>query len=117
MKTSEFASHLIFDKLAQLELRVHSAEMQEKADLEILDFMKASCGFIRSQLDKSLSVLINPSDLGAVATEVENALNQLNEFLGSGNAGNINNAVNYLYSAIARAKGFPLPSLDGQFSY
>lgn len=116
MITSEFASHNIFEKLNLLEGRVHSPEIAEKIDLETVDFLKASCSYIRSQIDKSLTVLINGAELTAISTELENSLNQINEFIGDNNAGHITNATNYLYSAISRAKGFPIPT-EGNFSF
>ncbi|MBL7857255.1 MAG: hypothetical protein JNM57_06165 [Cyclobacteriaceae bacterium] len=118
MKTSEFKEHVIFEKLGQLETRVHDKESAEKVDIENLDFLKASCSFIRNQLDKSLTILINIVDLTTVANELDGALTNLNAFLGdNSNLGHLNNASNNLYSAISKARSFPVPNADGNFSF
>jgi hypothetical protein len=117
MKTSEFKEHIVFEKLGQLESTISNKDNSSKIDLETLDFFKASCSYIRTQLDKALTSLINNSDLTTLANEIEAAIGQINTFIGNDNPGHLTNATNNLYSAISRARNFPIPNYEGGFSY
>lgn len=117
MKNSDFAAHPIFDKLRQFETRVHSDEASEKVDLENLDFYRSAAAMIRSQIDKSVTVLINPSELNDVHNLIDNAFSQLNEFLGNANVGHLANIEGYLFPAIKIVRNFPVPNPGDDFSY
>ena len=117
MKISEFKEHPIFEKLGLLESTVANKGNADKIDLESLDFFKVSCSYIRTQLDKALTSLINSADLTAMSSEIEAAIGQINTFIGNDNAGHLTNASNNLFSAISKARNFPIPNHEGGFSY
>jgi len=117
MKTSEFKEHSIFEKLGLLESTLASKVNAEKIDLESLDFFKASSSYIRTQLDKALTSLINIADLSATSSEIEAAIGQINTFIGNNNTGHLTNAANNLFAAISKARNFPTPNHEGGFSY
>lgn len=117
MKNSEFSAHSVFDKLKQFETRIHSKEASEKIDIENLDFYRSSAAYVRSQLDKAITVLINPTELNEVSSLLDNSLTQLNEFLGNANVGHLNNIDNYLYPILRLTRNFPIPHTNDDFSY
>ena len=117
MKNSEFSVHSVFDKLKQFETRIHSNEASEKLDIENLDFYRSSTAYVRSQLDKAITVLINPTELNEVSSLLDNCLTQLNEFLGNGNVGHINNIENYIFPMLRLVRNFPVPNANDNFSY
>ena len=117
MKISEFKEHSIFEKLGLLESTIAKKENADKIDLETLDFFKASCSYIRTQLDKALTSLINSADLTAMSSEIDAAVGQINTFIGNDNVGHLSNASNNLFNAISKARNFPTPSHEGGFSY
>jgi hypothetical protein len=117
MKNTEFSNHAIFDKLKQFETRIHSEEAIKKVDMENLDFYRSTSKYIRSQLDKGITVLIYPNDLNDLHSHIDNSLNQLNAFLGNDNVGHLNNIEAYLYPALRTARGIPVPNIDDDFSY
>lgn len=117
MKISEFKEHPIFEKLGLLESTVANKDNADKIDLETLDFFKASCSYIRTQLDKALTSLVNTADLSAMSSEIEAAIGQINTYIGNENTGHLTNASNNLFSAISKARNFPIPNHEGGFSY
>src|SRR5688572_29693459 len=117
MKNAEFSAHPVFDKLKQFETRIYSDEAAEKLDVENLDFYRSATGYIRSQIDKSITVLINPAELNDVHSLLDNSLSQLNSFLGNNNVGHLNNIESYLYPLLKIARNFPVPNINDDFSY
>jgi cell division septum initiation protein DivIVA len=117
MKTSEFKEHSIFEKLGLLESTIAKKENADKIDLETLDFFKASCSYMRTQLDKALTSLINSADLTAMSSEIDAAVGQINTFIGNDNVGHLTNASNNLFNSISKARNFPTPNHEGGFSY
>ncbi len=117
MKTADFSASPVFDKLKQFESRIHSDEASEKVDLENLDFYRSAASYIRSQLDKSITVLINAADLNDIHSHIDNSLRELNGFLGNGNVGHLNNIETYLYPALKAIRNFPVPNVNDDFSY
>jgi hypothetical protein len=117
MKNSEFSAHSVFDKLKQFETRIHSKEASEKIDIENLDFYRSSAAYVRSQMDKAITVLINPAELNDVSSLLDNCLTQLNEFLGNANVGHLNNIESYLYPMLRLVRNIPLPNASDDFSY
>jgi len=117
MKTADFSASPVFDKLKQFETRIHSDDASEKVDLENLDFYRSAASYIRSQLDKSITVLIYPADLNDIHSHIDNSLRELNAFLGNGNVGHLNNIEGYLYPALKAVRNFPVPNVNDDFSY
>lgn len=117
MTNSEFSTHPVFQKLEQLISRLQEQEAIEKIELEKQDFFKIACFFLSERLKVSLPVLVPIAELNAVSTEFENALSQINAFLGNGNVGHVNNAVNNINSAISYIRNFPILNPTGDFDF
>lgn len=117
MKTADFSASPVFDKLKQFEARIHSDEASEKVDLENLDFYRSAASYIRSQLDKSITVLINAAELNDIHSLIDNSLREFNGFLGNGNVGHLNNIETYLYPALKAIRNLPVPNVNDDFSY
>ncbi len=117
MNSSDFLSHTIHDKLVFLINRLNDNETIEKIDLEKLDLFKISCEYTIEKLKHTIPTLIQQLELDAVSVEFENALIQLNNFLGSNNQGHLTNSINHIFSALQRIKFFPQPFSKSDFNF
>ena len=61
--------------------------------------------------------MIQQLELDTVSVEFENALIQLNNFIGSNNQGHITNAINNIFSALQRIKFLPQPFSKSDFNF
>jgi hypothetical protein len=117
MNSSDFLSHTIHDKLVLLINRLNDNETIEKIDLEKLDQFKISCEYTIEKLKHTIPTLIQQLELDAVSVEFENALIQLNNYLGSNNQGHLTNSINHIFSALQRIKFFPQPFSKSDFNF
>lgn len=109
MTTTEFQNHTIFQKTEQLYNRINEKEVEEKLEVNTIDFFKTACHFLLDRLKVTLPTLLQINELNAVSNEFENALIQINNYIGNSNIGHINNAVNNINSALTYIKNFPIP--------
>lgn len=117
MNSNDFLSHAIHDKLVLLTNRLNDSEIIEKIDLEKLDLFKISCEYTLEKLKHTIPTLIQQSELDGISVEFENALIQLNNFLGSNNQGHLTNSINHIFSALQRIKFFPQPFSKSDFNF
>ncbi|SOE20282.1 hypothetical protein SAMN06298216_0775 [Spirosomataceae bacterium TFI 002] len=117
MTTSEFQTHSIFKKIEQLLNRIDEKEVREKLEVDKIDFFRTACQFLIDRLKVTIPTLIPISELNAVSTEFENALIQINNFIGNKNAGHITNAVNNINSALVYIKNLPIPYSKGDLDF
>lgn len=117
MTISEFQNHTVFQKVEQLSGRLLESEVQEKLELEKLDFFKVASQFLLDRLKITIPTLLSVAELNVISTEFENALSQINSFIGNNNVGHINNAVNNINSALSYIKSFPIPLSKGDFDF
>jgi hypothetical protein len=117
MKASEFSAHGVFERLNQLERIVHSNELIEKVEVDTIDFFRTICHYMRSQIDRINPVLITVQELNAVQGDVDAAYNELQGFISNNNIAHVNNAIAHFNNGLAKAKTFPVPYIEGSFSY
>jgi hypothetical protein len=117
MTTTEFQTHPIFQKNEQLLIRINEQEVKEKLELDKFDFFKIASQFISDRLKVTIPTLLPITELNAVSTEIENALVQINNFIGNKNLGHITNAVNNINSALTYSKNLPIPYSKGDLDF
>ena len=117
MTTAEFQNHTVFQKTEQLVSRLNEEEVKEKLELEKLDFFLTAAQFLTDRLKVTLPTLLPIAELNAVSVEFENALTQINAYIGNNNVGHIPNAVNNINSALTYIKNFPIPYAKGDLNF
>lgn len=117
MTTAEFQNHTVFQKTEQLVSRLNEEEVKEKLELEKLDFFLTAAQFLTDRLKVTLPTLLPIAELNAVSIEFENALAQINAYIGNNNVGHIPNAVNNINSALTYIKNFPIPYAKGDLNF
>lgn len=117
MTAENFRSHPIFEKLAQLDTRLHEKEANENIDIENLSFFQSCLKYISDRLKTTIPVLVQEAEINSLSNEIDAGLQQINNFLGNGNVGHVNNAVNNFNSALNRVRNFPLPFAKGDFDF
>jgi hypothetical protein len=117
MTTAEFQNHTVFQKTEQLVTRLNEEEVKEKLELEKLDFFLTAAQFLTDRLKVTLPTLLPIAELNAVSAEFENALAQINAYIGNNNVGHIPNAVNNINSALTYIKNFPIPYAKGDLDF
>lgn len=117
MTADNFKTHPLFEKLSQLDSRLHEPEASEKIDIENLSFFQSCFKYISDRLKTTIPILVQEPELNALSSEIDNALQQINSYLGNNNIGHINNAVNNFNSALNRVRNLPLPFAKGDFDF
>jgi hypothetical protein len=109
MSPDNFKNHQVFEKLSQINSRLHDQEAIEKINIENISFFQSSFKYISDRLKTTIPILVQESELNSLSSEIDSAIQQINSFLGNNNIGHINNAVNNFNSALNRIRNFPLP--------
>lgn len=117
MTTTEFLAHPVSLKTEQLLKRINEKEVIEKLESDKIDFFKTACLYLLDRLKVSIPNLLSLAELNSISSEYENALTQINNFVGNGNIGHINNAVNNINSAIPYIKNFPILNVQGDLDF
>jgi hypothetical protein len=108
MTATEFLNHPVHQKTEQLISRLQEREVADKLEIEKQDYFKTAVNFAIERLKISFPSLIAVAELNAVSTEFENALGQINAFVGDDNVGHLNNAVNNITSAMTYIRNLPI---------
>lgn len=117
MTNLEFRNHSIFQKSTQLLELIKSENAVAKLELEKIIFFKTACQYLIDRTKITLPELITIAELNTISNEFENALTQINNYLGSDNIGHINNATNSIYSALSNIKNFPIAVSKNDFNF
>jgi len=117
MTTTEFLTHPVSIKTEQLLNRINEEEVIEKLETDKIDFFKTACLYLLDKLKASIPSLLSINELNAISSEFENALAQINSFIGNGNIGHVNNAVNNINSALQYIKNFPILNVPGDLDF
>ncbi len=117
MTTTEFETHPIFGKLEQLTNRIADQEVKVKIPLEKLTFFDSACKFIKDRLNLTIPTLAPIAEFNTISQELENALVQINSFIGNNNSGHLTNAENHLNTTLIRARNLPLPFSKNDFNF
>lgn len=117
MTSTEFQTHQIFQKAEQLMNRISEPEVKEKLELDKIDFFKTATQFLTDRLKVTIPILLPIGELNTVSIEFENALVQINNYIGNNNIGHITNAVNNINSALTYIKTLPIPYSKGDLNF
>jgi hypothetical protein len=117
MKAEAYKSHLVFERLEQLKQALQSESLSEKIGIENFAFLEAAYHYIKDKLKLTNPILAQDIELGNLAAEIEAGTSHINTFIGNNNIGYINNAINNLNSAIARARNLPIPTSKNDFDF
>ncbi len=117
MNSIEFQGHLVFQKIEALNNRFHDEEIINKIEIDKLDFYKTACEYTLDKLKNTIPALVLISELDTISQEFDNALNQVNNYIGNNNEGHLNNAVNNLLSALSRVRNLPLVYSNDDFDF
>ncbi len=117
MTGQEFDNHMIFEKLEQFKNRISDSEIRESVGIDDIHFFETSYGYFLDRLRLTIPIIVQETELTTISQEVENALSQINTFIGNKNYGHITNAKNNLHSAITRVRNLPLPFSKNDFNF
>ncbi|MDC1285303.1 hypothetical protein N8Z33_01300 [Flavobacteriaceae bacterium] len=117
MNANDFNSHLVFEKLEQLQIRISEEEVRDNIELDRLNFYDSFCKYISDRLKLTIPILVPVAELTAMANELEAGFVQINTFLGNKNIGHLNNADGNLNSAMTRIRNLPLPFSKNDFNF
>ncbi|PLX00991.1 MAG: hypothetical protein C0594_14825 [Marinilabiliales bacterium] len=117
MTSTEFENHPIYEKLNQLIDRLSQEEVISKIEVDKYNFYDSACKYINDRLKLTIPVLVPIAEMNTISTELQNALVQINNFLGNNNAGHLNNADNHFNAALTRIKNLPLPFSKNDFNF
>jgi hypothetical protein len=117
MLSETFANHAAFEKLEQLHQVLISDGAKEKIPLNDIAFFEAVYKYVKDRLKLALPILIQETEMTALATEVDSITAQVNAFLGNNNIGHVTNATNNSNSVLNRIRLFPLLLSKGDFDF
>lgn len=117
MTPTEFENHQVFEKIEQLESRIKEKELRELLGVESLNFFETASKYLTDRLKLTIPTIVQETELSTISTEIQNALAQINSFIGNKNQGHITNATNHLFTAIARVRNLPLPFSKNDFNF
>lgn len=117
MQPEEFTSHIVFEKLEQFKQALDSDNAKEKIGIEHFSFFDMAYQFLIDRLKLTIPILVQRTELKALASEIEAGTVQINSYLGNNNAGHITNAKNSFNSALSRVRNFPMPLSKGDFNF
>lgn len=117
MIPTEFENHLLFEKLEQLNTKINDKDFRELIGVDDLNFYQTALKYIADRLNLTIPSIVQESELNKISTELENALSQINSFVGNRNLGHITNSKNHIHSALTRIRNLPLPFSKNDFNF
>ncbi len=117
MLPENFAGHTVFEKLQQLNQVLISDGAKEKIPLTDAVFFEAVYKYVEDRLKLTLPILVQDTEITALASEIDAVTVQLNSFLGNNNIGHITNATNSSNSVLNRIRTFPFPLSNSDYDF
>lgn len=117
MTPTEFENHQLFEKLEQLNAKINDKDFRELIGVDDLNFYETAFKYITDRLNLTIPSIVQESELNTISTELENALSQINSFVGNNNQGHITNSKNHIHSALTRIRNLPLPFSKNDFNF
>ena len=117
MTPTEFENHQVFEKLGQINSRIEESELRELIAIDSINFFETAISYLNDRFRLTIPVIVQETELNTIAKEIENALTQINSFVGNKNVGHITNATNHIYTAITRVRNLPLPFAKNDFNF
>lgn len=109
MTAREFLDHQVHQKIEQLFNRLQEQEVADKIEIDKQDFFKTAVSFSIERIKVVTPSLVSVAEFNSVANELEAALVQINAFIGNGNQGHLNNAVNNMSTVLNYIRVLPVP--------
>ena len=109
----QFQQHPVHELLNQLEAAVAQKfkHKLEGTSVDHSDRLQQGIGFIKQQLEAASLVLNSAARMNGLSKGLQNALNEINQFVANGNAAHLANASNHIDGPIATAA--TMPSISG----
>ncbi len=117
MTVTDFENHTIFEKLFHLNTKLNDKEFRKLIGIDSLNFFETSENYLKDRLKLTIPIIVQEAELTTISQEIDNALAQINAFIGNSNLGHITNATNHLYTAISRVRNLPLPFSKNDFNF
>lgn len=117
MTSENFENHNIFDRLKSLEEVLSNDDSKEKIELEKLSFFQTIFSYTNQRVKLTIPDLLQQTELDALSNELNAGTVHINNFIGDGNVGHLNNATNNFIAVINRIKGFPIPVSNKDFNF
>jgi hypothetical protein len=117
MNPSDFKQHPVFDRLSDLKKSLQSKAAREHINLDSLNYLQTSMNYIADRLNCSIPILIQDSELNAIAQDLTNELGQINAFLGNSNSGHLINAINNVNASLSKIRNLPSQLIKGNSNY
>ncbi len=117
MTPTEFENHQLFEKLEQLDLKIKDEELRELVGVDDLNFFETALKYLADRLNLTIPSIVQESELNTISTELQNALSQINSFVGNKNQGHVTNAKNHTHTALTRVRNLPLPFSKNDFNF
>lgn len=117
MTSTEFENHAFFEKLEQLDLKIKDEDLRELIGVDDLIFFETALKYLADRLNLTIPAIVKESELNTISIELQNALSQINSFVGNKNQGHITNAKNHLHTALNRVRNLPLPFSKNDFNF
>lgn len=117
MTPTEFEDHQLFEKLEQLNAKIKDEEFRELIGVDDLNFFETAHKYVTDRLNLTIPSIVQESELNTISTELQNALAQINSFVGNKNQGHINTAKSHAHTALTRIRNLPLPFSKNDFNF
>ena len=92
-----FENHQLFEKLDQLNTKIHDKDFRELIGVDDLNFFETALKYVDDRLNLTIPSIVQESDLKTISTELQNALSKINSFVGNKNQGHITNSKNHTH--------------------
>ncbi len=117
MTPTEFENHQLFEKLEQLDLKINDEELRELIGVDELNFFETALKYLVDRLNLIIPSIVQEVELNTISTELQNALSQINSFVGNKNQGHVTTAKNHTHTALKRVRNLPLPFSKNDFNF
>jgi hypothetical protein len=117
MNPSDFKQHPVFDRLNDLKKSLQTKTARENISLDNLNYLQTSMNYTFDRLNSSIPILIQDSDINAIAQDLTNEQGQINAFLGNFNNGHITNAISNANACLSKVRNLPFQATKGNSNY
>jgi hypothetical protein len=117
MNPSDFKQHPVFDRLSDLKKSLQTKTARENISLDNLNYLQTSMNYIFERLNSSIPILIQDSEINAIAQDLTNEQGQINAFLGNLNPGHLVNAINNANSCLLKVRNLPYVAVHGKYDF
>ena len=117
MTPDNFKKHVIFDRLNSLKKILSDEDIKKKIDIEKLSYFQTVSSFINQRIKLTVSELVQVAEMDSLSSEINEGVNQINNFVGNNNESHLSNAINNFSAAINIIRSFPIPISKNDFDF